>query len=193
MNMQPRQYWNQRYLNKNDGWDIGYASPPIIEYLPNINKSAAILIPGAGHAHEALAMVKMGYQNVHVCDFSSEAIKSINTKEGAERLSLHSCDFFSLKGQYDYIIEQTFLSALPKNIRRKYAQKMHELLKTNGILIGVLFASPFEKEGPPFGGTKEDYIQMFSPYFKIDILEPCYNSIPSRSGNELFIKLTKIS
>ena len=46
--------WNQRYISKNTGWDIGFVSTPIKDYIDQINnKNIRILIPGCGNAHEA--------------------------------------------------------------------------------------------------------------------------------------------
>jgi len=54
-----------------------------------------------------------------------------------------------------------------------------------------LFGIEFEKQGPPFGGSAEEYKELFEPYFRLDRMEPCYNSIAPRNGSELFIKLER--
>jgi thiopurine S-methyltransferase len=51
----------------------------------------------------------------------------------------------------------------------------------------VLFDFPLSTEGPPFGGSREEYLQRFSPFFELKLLEKCYNSIAPRMGRELFI------
>ena len=107
-------------------------------------------------------------------------------------LQIIHADFFSVTGQYDLIIEQTFLSALDPSLRKKYALKIYELLKPSGKLVGVIFNKVFEVS-PPFGGTEEEYIELFSGDFDIETMEPCYNSIDRRKGTELFIKLVKHS
>jgi hypothetical protein len=43
---------------------------------------------------------------------------------------------------------------------------MHELLKLNGKLVGLLFNIPLNTTHPPFGGNKEEYQKQFSPFFK---------------------------
>jgi len=48
----------------------------------------------------------------------------------------------------------------------------------------------FEKEGPPFGGSKNEYEQLFNPLFNIMMI-PCTKSITPRVGTELFIELQK--
>jgi cyclopropane fatty-acyl-phospholipid synthase-like methyltransferase len=62
-------------------------------------------------------------------------------------------DFFDHQEKYDIIVEQTFFCALPPTMRQHYVSKMHSLLKSNGLLIGLLFNRSFEKS-PPFGGNK---------------------------------------
>ena len=62
---------------------------------------------------------------------------------------------------------------------------MHQLLKPDGKLTGVLFNRAFEG-GPPFGGSKEEYEQLFGKHLHIKKMELCTNSIPPRQGAELF-------
>jgi thiopurine S-methyltransferase len=67
---------------------------------------------------------------------------------------------------------------------------MADLLKENGKLVGVLFNRNFEA-GPPFGGSKEEYISLFRQKFNVKVMEDCYNSIVPRAGRELFMILEK--
>jgi len=57
--------------------------------------------------------------------------------------------------------------------------------------VGLLFNVPLYKDHPPFGGSKEEYLSTFSPYFNIEIMTTSYNSVQSRVGKELFVKLIK--
>jgi hypothetical protein len=62
---------------------------------------------------------------------------------------------------------------------------MYSLLANRGKLAGVLFDRDFEG-GPPFGGTREQYLKLFSEFFHIRTMTSCYNSIPQRQGTEVF-------
>ena len=184
------EYWNDRYLENNTPWDIGYASPPITEYVRNkVDKSARILVPGAGNAHEAVWLWNEGYKNTWVVDIAERPLQLLKEKEAlAPDEQLLHANFFDLKDQFDIIIEQTFFCALPPSWRQKYSQKMGELLKPGGKLFGVLFDFPLTEEGPPFGGSLQEYQDLFSPSFEILKMEPCINSIKPRSGRELFVE-----
>ena len=64
---------------------------------------------------------------------------------------------------------------------------MHSLLRPGGKLVGLWFNHPLDtEEKRPFGGTREEYLTYFTPYFTIKTMEDCYNSIKPRMGSELF-------
>lgn len=188
-----KDYWNERYAQGQTGWDLGKASPPLENYIRQLdNKDLKILLPGCGNGYEALLMAELGFTNLTVLDIAPLAVEQLqNRLRNYQTVRILCEDFFTHQDQYDLILEQTFFCALPPSMRKQYAQKMAELLAPQGKLVGLLFASEFDKAGPPFGGTTEEYLQLFNPYFKSEILEPCHNSIRPRQGNELFIKWVK--
>jgi SAM-dependent methyltransferase len=185
-------YWSTRYQKQQTGWDIGGPSQPLKEYIQQYtNKEARILIPGCGNAYEAKLLIEEGFQNITLIDISKVLVEELQEQLAAfyNQVQIIHGDFFDHSGEYDLIIEQTFFCAIDPVFREKYAQKMHELLAVNGKLVGVLFNRYFEG-GPPFGGTKEEYISTFSHQFEIKKMETCYNSIKPRENTELFINLS---
>lgn len=187
------EYWSNRYAENKTGWDIGYAGPlaKIIDQIED--KNATILIPGCGNGYEAEYALQRGFKNIHVIDITSEPLENLKSRcpEFPDAQLIH-VDFFKHEGNYDFILEQTFFCALPPEMREDYALKMHELLNENGILTGVMFDFPLES-GPPFGGSLEEYNQLFSRKFDIEIMERCSFSIEPRMGKELHVKFRKKS
>lgn len=193
MQMMNSSFWTKRYLNHQTRWDIGMVSRPLREYFDQFkDKNQKILIPGAGNAYEAEYLFSKGFKNVYVIDISPEPLKNFKRRvpEFPDSQILQG-DFFEFEDSFDLIIEQTFFCAISVEKRANYAEKTFNLLKNNGRIVGLLFKFPLTEDGPPFGGSKDEYLQYFSPYFKIDILEECYNSIDPRQGNELFFKFIK--
>ena len=186
-------FWNHKYLSGETGWDIGQVSTPIKEYIDQLSdKNLKILIPGGGNSYEAEYLFENGFNNVFVVDISSIPLKNL-----AERIptfpkeNLLHADFFELEDTFNLILEQTFFCALDPSLREAYTDKMHQLLKPGGKLVGLLFNIPLNDDKPPFGGNKDEYENLFSEKFKIEKMETAYNSIPPRTGNELFFKLRK--
>ena len=186
-------YWENRYKNGQTGWDMQNVSPPLKTYVDQLNdKHLKILIPGAGNAYEAEYLYNKGFNNIFVADIAKTPLMNLKTRipEFPNNQLLHT-DFFDIEDTFDLIIEQTFFCALPPQLRPKYAQNMHELLKPNAKLIGLLFTFPLTDDGPPFGGCIAEYKNYFKELFDLEILDPCYNSFPKRQGNELFFKFLK--
>ncbi len=186
-------FWNKRYLDEDTPWDMGSVSPPLKAFLDKIEDPVTrILIPGAGRAYEAVYLHQRGFSNVVVCDWAPAAFRFIkkNAPDFPEE-NLQCVDFFRLEGEFDVILEQTFFCAIDPSLRPQYVRKVHELLKKGGTLAGVLFATVFDRPGPPFGGTPEEYRALFGEFLFIEKLAICKNSILPRAGNEVFVQLIK--
>ncbi len=188
-----REYWETRWEKQETRWDIGYAAPALTKYIDGIaDKDTAVLIPGCGNAYEAEYLLNNGFTNITLIDIAQGAIGNLKRKfEGNKALTIICEDFFEHKGRYDLVLEQTFFSAIPPFKRRAYAAKMHEILTEKGRVVGVLFDEQFNNPFPPFGGCPCEYRPVFEPYFTIEKMETCYNSIESRKDREVFINLLK--
>jgi hypothetical protein len=68
---------------------------------------------------------------------------------------------------------------------------MHELLREAGKLVGLWFAHRFQFEYPPYGGTKEEYTELFFPFFDFINFEIAYNSIKPRKNREYFLLMQR--
>lgn len=187
-----KEFWKKRWQDQETGWDIGYPSTPLKNYIDQLeDKSLKILIPGAGNAYEAEYLWENGFENIFVIDIAEEAIVSFHKRFPNFPESHLICgDFFEHTGQYDLILEQTFFCAIDPIKRADYTKKMFELLKTNGKITGLLFDFPLES-GPPFGGNEEEYRIRFGEHFKILKLEKAFNSIPPRENREFFFQVLK--
>ncbi len=186
-------YWTEKYKKKEIGWDVGEATTPFVELFKSLqDKDVKILIPGCGSGYEGELLFNLGFKNITLLDASVEAkTLFLQRVPSFPKEQFIIGDFFTVSEQFDLILEQTFFCALEPSLREDYATKMHDLLVPGGELIGLLFTFPLTEKGPPFGGSKQEYLTLFSKHFTIDTMEPCYNSISPRMGNELFICLKK--
>jgi hypothetical protein len=188
-------FWDLRYENNQTGWDLKEVSPPIKKWLDNQeNKEINILIPGAGKGHEVKYAFDSGFKNVFYMDLSTQASDLFAKKcplFPKDQILIE--DFFSLNKSlfFDAVIEQTFFCALDPNLREDYVNKGFEILKSKGVIVGLLFNRKFEIEGPPFGGTFKEYEKLFSQKFIINKLEDSTNSALPRKGYEFWIEFIK--
>lgn len=185
-------YWDAQYKSKTTGWDLGQIAPPIRSFIDSLpNKNYRILIPGCGNTYEAAYLLEKGFTNITVIDIAPTLVSLLQLKySNNPNISIILGDFFEHHGEYDVIIEQTFFCALPPFLRQKYVWKMHQLLAHNGKLAGLLFNRDFEVS-PPFGGNKEEYLQLFKEAFYLDKLEIAQESVEPRKNSELFFEYKK--
>jgi methyl halide transferase len=186
-------YWQQRYQNNQTGWDTQGITTPLKAYFDQLtNKELRILIPGCGNAYEAEYLFKSGFGNVFVADVAPSPLENFaNRVQDFPKEQLLLQNFFDLQGPYDLIVEQTFFCAISPDLRASYARKCAELLAPGGRVVGLLFDTEFTHEGPPFGGSADEYRKYFEPYFEFIHFGRAYNSIAPRQGRELFINLKK--
>lgn len=191
-NQEQEEFWSLRYAEERTGWDIGYPSTPIKNYIDQLTeKSIKILIPGAGNAYEAEYLFNNGFHNVFVLDIAEAPLVALKKRiVEFPDTNLIQENFFEHQNEYDLILEQTFFCSFPPTPenRKLYAKKMYQLLKQNGKLVGLWFNFPLtsDMQKRPFGGNKEEYLSYFNKYFKVKVFEACYNSIKPRMGSELF-------
>ncbi len=189
-----KEYWENLYVNKSLGWDIGYVSPPLKEYFDQLqNKEIKILIPGAGNGYEASYLINKGFSNTYYLDYSDNAIKSFTKKfPSFPKENIIKEDFFKHNKKYDLIIELAFFTSIEPENREKLAKKMHNLLNLSGKYVGLFFNHEFKLNKPPFGAMKETYLELIENLFSVKTMEIAYNSIKPREGRELFFIFEKL-
>ena len=188
-----QQYWENRYQAHQTTWDAGGVTTPLRTYIDQLtDRAAKILIPGAGNGYEAEYLFTKGFTQVWVVDIAAAPLQNLATRcPDFPAVHLLHGDFFALDQTFDLILEQTFFCSFEPVHRPAYARTCARLLRPGGGLVGVLFDRPFTHEGPPFGGSREEYHPYFAPYFDFRHWATCYNSIPPRAGRELFMRLSK--
>lgn len=188
-----RDYWENRYIENTSKWDLGMISPPIKNYVDSLkNKNLKILIPGGGNSWEAEYMYHRGFTNIYVIDIAPSPLNNLkNRVPDFPKDHLLLADFFTLEQNFDLVLEQTFFCAINPVLRKDYVTKVFDLLNSDGKIAGLLFDAELNTNQPPFGGNKQEYQQLFQPYFDILQMDITSKSIESRVGRELFFEMKK--
>ncbi|MBE7169832.1 MAG: methyltransferase domain-containing protein [Williamsia sp.] len=187
------QFWSEKYKARQTQWNIGYPSPSLAAYIDQLEqKDLRILIPGCGYAYEAEYLLQRGFTHITLLDISAELVSQLRQKFKDQSVQIIQGDFFQHAEQYDLILEQTFFSSLDPSQRKDYVDRLLNLLVPGGTMAGVLFNKTFEA-GPPFGGSRKEYQELFELKLFIKTMELCYNSIEERRGSELFVILKNIN
>jgi SAM-dependent methyltransferase len=196
-------FWAGRYQAGETGWDHGEASPGLVDFLhtqvgvvrePPL-RPGTILVPGCGRGHDARALAKAGFE-VTAIDVVQRAIDDARRLAIADAGARHAAplrfeiaDFFklppALRGPYDWLFEHTFFCAIDPAMRGLYMETVAGLVKPGGRLLGIFYNIQPET-GPPFGTTREELLQRFTPAFSLQY-ECVPRSYESRKEKELLM------
>lgn len=179
--------WEALYQANDTQWDKGEPSPGLVDYLANNPglKKGRVLVPGCGAGHDVRAWSKHGFDATGL-DIAPGAIKRCETHQQPEGGSIEYRlgDFLRDEpvDSYDYVFEHTFYCAIPREKRGDYLDALRRWLKPNGVFVAVHYFIS-DEDGPPFGTTREEVVERFSPSFNlIDDWVP--RSYPNRTSLE---------
>ena len=189
------EYWESRYQESTDRWDMGKAAPGLVNLLQSENAPAPgkTLVIGCGRGYDALLFAEAGHEVIGV-DFAPSAIEAARdfSKQANLPVSFLQEDIFNLDRNYshyfDYVVEHTCFCALPPEKRIPYVNLVHSLLKPTGELFAIFFTHQ-RSGGPPYGIQPPEIKELFTPQFEIIQLSSIENSVPSRQGEEHFGRL----
>jgi len=199
-NVDQKEFWERMFQAGVMPWDIGKAAPPLETFLksPYAVCPGSIAVLGCGSGHDCMLFARHNFQVTGV-DFAPTAIQITHRRFLDAGMSgktgfLLERDLFSLhdyNSYFNYALEHAFFNSIDRSRRRTYAQKVRDLLKPGGKLIGLWWIDD-APGGPPFGIAKDELFRLFEPFFTLDpvVFTPT-NSAPGRQGKELFTLMTR--
>jgi cyclopropane fatty-acyl-phospholipid synthase-like methyltransferase len=182
--------WEERYQTGDMPWEKGAPSPGLVDFLaahPALSRGT-VCVPGCGTGHDVCAWAGAGFQ-VYGYDIAPSAVRLATDRVRAADLSakVQLGNFLSDPPpfQFDWIFEHTLFCAIQPQQRDDYVRAVVNWLKPEGQYLAVNYLIP-DEDGPPFGTTREELIQRFSPHFDL-FKEWVPRSYPNRTGLELIL------
>jgi SAM-dependent methyltransferase len=181
------EYWEGRYQTKDMPWEKGEPSPGLVDFLaanPGLQRGT-VCVPGCGTGHDAREFAKAGFETFGF-DLAPSAIRlaSEKTAEAGLKATFQLADFLKDEPtqKFDWLFEHTLYCAIQPNEREEYARAAVRWLKPGGTYLAVNYLIP-DKDGPPFGTTRDEVWQRFSPHFEL-LSEWVPRSYPNRTNLE---------
>lgn len=184
-----RDYWENLYQTGDMRWDKGAPSPGLVDFLAAHRDlpGETVCIPGGGTGHDACEWARAGFR-VYGYDLAPSAVRLSAERAHAANLraEFRQLDFLRDKPPFafDWVFEHTLFCAIQPGERDLYRRAVIRWLKPGGNYLAVNYLIP-DQDGPPFGTTREEVLQRFSPYFQLQE-EWVPRSYPNRTGLERF-------
>ena len=188
-------YWEARYQTADMPWEKGAPSPGLVDFLaanPQLNQGS-VCVPGCGFGHDAREFARVGFDTFGF-DLAPSAIKLATEKTLAAGLKIkfQLADFLRDEPpqKFDWLFEHTLFCAINPSERDEYVRAVLRWLKSGGNYLAVNYFIP-DTDGPPFGVTREEIWQRFSPHFEL-LSEWTPRSYPNRTNLERMFWWRKI-
>lgn len=146
--------WDDRFRRNETPWERPGLHPALKGWIAagEFKPGERGIIPGCGRAPELVHLGGLGLQMTGI-DLSQTAIDwqiEQHDKSGLEA-NLLATDVLehSPENTLDFVSEQTFLCAIPPDLRERYEAVAHNWLKPSGRFY-ALFMQKSERGGPPY-------------------------------------------
>ena len=189
-------FWRERYARPTQGWEIGRAAPPLSGWFaahPPAGKRA--LVVGCGRGHEARLLAAAGARVVGV-DFAPEALAEARALAAREELAIdfRLRDLFALAGEperYELVVEHCCFCAIEPARRDAYVDVVADVLVDGGEFVGLFRTRCGDGNGPPYPVGADELARLFTRRFVLTHTSTPADSIESRSGAELLVRMTR--
>ena len=182
--------WEARYQTGDMPWEKGEASPGLVDFIaahPTL-EPGTVCVPGCGTGHDARVWARAGF-DVTGYDLAPSAIRLSRERTATAGLKAQFFlgDFLRDEPpqKFDWLFEHTLFCAIDPTDRDQYVQAARRWLKPGGNYLAVNYMIP-DKDGPPFGTTRAELLDRFSPFFDLQE-EWVPRSYPNRTGLELML------
>ena len=185
--MNDTETWEQRYQTEDMPWEKGAPSPGLVDFLAEHRNlpGETVCVPGCGTGHDVREWAKAGFR-AYGFDLAPSAIRLSRERTAAAGLRAEFRELDFLRDEppfpFDWFFEHTLFCAIQMEERDLYVEAALRWVKPGGQYLAVNYLIP-DKDSPPFGTTREELIERFSPHFdlKSDWVPRSY---PNRTGLE---------
>jgi SAM-dependent methyltransferase len=161
-----RHEWEARYRTGSTGWDRGASSPALRHWLSHDHApSGRVLVPGCGHGHEVIDLVRAGLQ-VTAVDIAAQPVMQLTGALVEQGLHARVIQADLLEWRpaepFEAIYEQTSLCAFEPSAWPSYEQRLANWLLPGGSLF-ALFMQTGKQGGPPYDCPVPRMRELFEP------------------------------
>jgi SAM-dependent methyltransferase len=181
------EYWEHRYQTHDMPWEKGAPSPGLVDFLAAHRQlpGETVCVPGCGTGHDVREWAKAGFR-AYGYDVAPSAVRLGMewTRAAGLRAHFRLADFLRDEPPFpfDWVFEHTLFCAIQLDERDLYVRAASRWLKPGGQYLAVNYLIP-DKDGPPFGTTRKELWERFSPQFEL-LDEWVPRSYPNRTGLE---------
>lgn len=189
-------WWDQRYRDGRDGWELGEPAPPLRRFLETNPQSPQppghVLVPGCGRGHEVALLAARGFTAIGL-DISAAALQEARRchGDGSDRMQWLQADLLDPSARLAVglkpascsgVLEHTCFCAIDPALRSAYISAVAALLQPGGWLLGLFWCHD-RPDGPPYGSDPDQLAAALAAAgLEPQLWQPAEGSARGRDG-----------
>lgn len=203
--------WASRYDVEDTPWDLGGPHPELSVRLQDgrlapdrvsgggagsgagSGPGGRVLVPGAGRAHDALALARRGW-TVTALDLVGAVADRVGPELERHGGRYVTADAFTWEPEegaapFDLVWDHTFFCAIDPSMRAAWGARARSLVAPGGRYAALVFpvGKPAAEGGPPFGMDAKAVLDALGASFRAVEDEPVQRSVPRRTWRERWL------
>ena len=171
------EFWKSAWEEGRTGFHQEKYHEQLLKSFPELQpkKDPSVFVPLCGKTRDMIWLHDQGLR-VSGIELHDPAVKAFfeENPDMRGKVSISCGDFFKIeeKNHYDFVYDRAALVALPSEMRKAYAKKIHQALRFGGkcLLISYEYDSA-ELTGPPFSVTEKEIHELYEKNFSIILRE----------------------
>lgn len=154
-----REFWQQRFEQRQTPWDRGAPGPQLLRWIGQgeLGVGMSVAVPGCGSGHDVQALAQAGCVVTGI-DYAQAAVALTRTRLGSLQAAVVQADVLQWQPEapLDAVYEQTCWCALHPDHWAAYAAQLQRWLRPGGRLFLMAMqcrhdsAAEGRIEGPPY-------------------------------------------
>ncbi|MDX1810519.1 MAG: thiopurine S-methyltransferase [Gammaproteobacteria bacterium] len=181
-------FWHERWETGQIGFHQSDYNPYMLKYWGEMQVplGSKVFVPMAGKSNDMFWLAEQGYKVMGV-ELSSIAVKAFFEENEleyeirnesdfdvyyADNIEIYCGDFFKLTplmmAGAEAVFDRASLIALPPHLRKKYVDKMRDILPVGckSLLISMQYQQE-QMEGPPFSVHEDEVFELYEDGFNV--------------------------
>ncbi|MCW9012896.1 MAG: thiopurine S-methyltransferase [Gammaproteobacteria bacterium] len=185
-------FWKQRWSENQIGFHLNQVNPYLVHHWLDlgIDKGSLVFVPLCGKSLDLVWLARQGHDVLGV-ECSSLAVESFFSEQkldfqqaeyknfkvfNAGNIDILQGDFFDLSkdlmADVNAVYDRASLVALPLDLRKRYVEKLAEVLPVNThILLVALEYNQQLMQGPPFSVSEQEVAALYESHFEIEKIQ----------------------
>lgn len=181
--MVTNEFWLERWQTGRIGFHRDEVNPWLIQYWPQMERGARVLVPLCGKSADLLWLANQGYEVTGIelspmavvqffgdndLTYDTEQVDGVKIHRATDLpLRIVEGDYFEFQeSEFDACYDRAALVAIPEEKRERYVLHTKQRLKASASLLLITLSYDGDQAGPPFSVLDDEVQELWGEWIR---------------------------